>query len=421
MRILTKTSLYYLLVSLVVFAVGGTVFYLSLREEIYDEVDDQLFTDKENIIAYIQKYDRLPNVTSGISEAILVKEGNADNLVMEHLRDTLIYSTYDEEYIPFRQLTFTAYRQGKPYEYTILKSLMDFDDLTESTVLAMIWIFILLLVGLAFVNYYTNKYTWRHFYDTLARIKGYSLSQQQPLTLKKSTTKEFEELNQVLHSMTHKIHSDFLNLKEFTENVSHEIQTPLAIVSSKVELFMQSEHLDEEQARLLSDMYGALNRLARLNKSLILLTRIENREFTAEEQVPLHKLLQEQLAHLQEVISMRELDVQVEELEEVHLHMNSGLTDVLLQNLLNNAIKHNYPGGSIKVLLNRQKLCIRNTGDAPQDQPEQLFSRFRTGHDAVGSLGIGLALVKKICDLYGLIPKYNYSNGEHSLCIYFTK
>lgn len=421
MRVLTKTSLYYLLVSLVVFAVGGTVFYLSLREEIYDEVDDQLFTDKENIIAYIQKHDRLPNVTSGISEAIHVREADPANLVMEHLSDTLIYSTYDEEDIPFRKLTFTAYRQGKPYEYTIFKSLMDFDDLTESTVLAMIWIFMLLLIGLVFVNYYTNKYTWRHFYDTLARIKEYRLSHHQPLSLKESSTTEFEELNQVLQSMTGKIHSDFLNLKEFTENVSHEIQTPLAIVNSKIELFMQSENLTEEQAQMLSDMYGALNRLARLNKSLILLTRIENREFTAEEQVPLHRLLQEQLAHLQEIISMRGLELEVEEMEEVYVQMNSGLTDVLLQNLLNNAIKHNHPGGSIKVLLNRQKLCIRNTGDAPQDQPEKLFGRFRTGDDAVGSLGIGLALVKKICDLYGLLPKYNFKDGEHSLCIYFTK
>ncbi|TPE46032.1 sensor histidine kinase [Pontibacter mangrovi] len=420
MRVLTKTSLYYLLVSLVVFAVGGTVFYLSLREEIYDEVDDQLFTDKENIIAYIQQHDRLPNVTSGISEAILVRDADPADLVMEHLKDTLIYSNYDEEYIPFRQLTFTAYRQGKPYEYTILKSLMDFDDLTESTVLAMVWIFMLLLVGLVFVNYYTNKYTWRHFYDTLSRLKRYRLSQHQPLALKPSSTTEFEELNQVLQSMTEKIHGDFLNLKEFTENVSHEIQTPLAIVSSKVELFMQSENLNEEQALLLSDMYGALNRLARLNKSLILLTRIENREFAAEGQVPLHQLLQEQLAHLQEVISMRSLNVQTVEMQEVYVQMNSGLADVLLQNLLSNAIKHNHPGGSIKVLLSPQKLCISNTGAAPQDQPELLFSRFRTGHESVGSLGIGLALVKKICNLYGLLPKYNYNNGEHSLCIYFT-
>ncbi|MDX5438712.1 MAG: sensor histidine kinase, partial [Pontibacter sp.] len=336
MRVLTTTSLYYLFVSLVVFAVGGTVFYLTLREEIYDEVDDQLFTDKENIIAYIRQHNRLPNVTSGISETILVQEADRSNPVMEQLKDTLIFSSYDEEFIPFRQLTFTTYQLDKPYQYTILKSLMDFQDLTESIVLAMCWIFLLLLVGLVFINYYINRFTWRNFYDTLSKIKTYTLSRHQPLMLQQSNTREFEELNQVLLSMTGKIHSDYLNLKEFTENVSHEIQTPLAIMSSKVELFMQSEKLTEEQAQLLSEVYGAVNRLARLNKSLILLSRIENHEFKAEEEVPVHTLIQEQLAHMQEVVLMRELQLQVTALEEVHLCMNSGLLDVLLQNLLNN-------------------------------------------------------------------------------------
>ncbi|MFD1188614.1 PorY family sensor histidine kinase [Pontibacter rugosus] len=420
MRILTKTSLYYVLVSLLVFAVGGTLFYLSLREEIYDEVDDQLFTDKENIISYVQQYHRLPNVTSGISEAILVKEADPKALVIEQLSDTLIYSTYDEELIPFRQLTFSIQQEGKIYQYTILKSLMDFQDLVESTVLAMFWTFLLLLVGLVFVNYYISKYTWRHFYDTLIKIKRYTLVQHQPLELQPTTTKEFQELNEVLQSMTGKIHSDYLNLKEFTENVSHEIQTPLAIVSSKLELFMQAEQLSENQARMLSDMYGAVNRLARLNKSLILLTRIENREFAADEQVPLHQSVTELLAQLQEVIAMRGLEIKVEEQAVVYVKMNSGLADVLLQNLLHNAIKHNYRGGSISISLTNEKLCVKNTGEAPQERPEELFSRFLTGHDTVESLGIGLALVKKICDLYKLTPKYSYASGVHSLCIYFS-
>lgn len=192
MRVLTKTSLYYVLVSLLVFAVGGTLFYLSMREEIYDEVDDQLFTDKENIISYVRQHNRLPNVTSGISEAILVKEGHPESLVMEQLSDTLIYSSYDEEEIPFRQLTFSVQQQGKIYQYTVLKSLMDFQDLVESTVLAMFWTFLLLLTGLVFVNYYTSKYTWRHFYDTLSKIKRYTLAQHQPLRLQHTTTKELD-------------------------------------------------------------------------------------------------------------------------------------------------------------------------------------------------------------------------------------
>ncbi|MCC9135977.1 sensor histidine kinase [Pontibacter silvestris] len=417
MRVLTKTSLYYLMVSLVVFLVGSISFYKIMQVEIYDEVDDQLFTDKENIIAFIRQHNRLPNVTSGISEAIIVREANEENLVIEDLADTLIYSSYDEEYIPFRRLTFTARQNGKPYEYTILKSLIDFQDLFESTMLAMGWIFLLLLLGLVAVNYVINKYTWRHFYNTLSKIKRYSPSQHEPLKLKNSSTKEFQELKEVLEAMMQKINNDYLNLKEFTENASHEIQTPLAIVNSKLELFMQSENLTPHQARMLEETYASVSRLARLNKSLILLTRIENREFREQEPVPFQELLEEQLEQFQEMVLMQDLTLLPSQLEPVYVYMNRGLAEVLLSNLLINSIRHNYKGGTIQVILAKDELCIKNTGEELQGPPEELFRRFMSSKGASGSLGVGLALVKKICDVYRMKASYDYADGMHSVCI----
>ncbi|MFD3003942.1 sensor histidine kinase [Pontibacter toksunensis] len=420
MRILTKTSLYYLLVSFVVFLVGGFSFYKIMQAEIYDEVDDQLFTDKENIIAFIREHDRLPSVTSGISEAIIVREAHAVSPTVEELADTLIFSNYDDELVPFRYLKFTAYQNDKPYEYTILKSLIDFQDLFESTMLAMGWIFLLLLLGLGAVNYLINKYIWRHFYQTLHKVKRYTLSQYKPLQLKKSTTKEFQELNEVLLAMTDKIQSDYYNLKEFTENASHEIQTPLAIVNSKLELFMQSENLTEQQALLVEEMYASTNRLSRLNKSLILLTRISNREFREHEEVPLHALVAEQLEQLEEMAVMRGLRLLPPELEPASVNMNRGLAEVLVSNLLVNAIRHNHDGGSIRVSLRKGELCVRNTGQVLQGPAEQLFGRFMSASDTSGSLGIGLALVKKICDLYDMKPTYSFADGMHRLCIRFS-
>ena len=417
MRLLTKTSLYYLLVSFVVFLVGGISFYKIMQIEIYDEVDDQLFTDKENILAYIREHDRLPSVTSGISEAIIVREAVTVSPTLEELADTLIYSQYDEEYVPFRYLTFTAYQNNRPYEYTILKSLIDFQDLFESTMLAMGWIFLLLLVGLGAVNYLINKSIWRHFYQTLHKIKRYSLSQHAPLQLNSSTTKEFQELNEVLLAMTEKIQGDYVKIKEFTENASHEIQTPLAIVNSKLELFMQSDTLTQEQARMLEEMYAATSRLSRLNKSLILLTRIENREFKEHEEIPLHELISEQLEQLEEMIAMRELQLLPPELEPAYVHMNRGLAEVLVSNLLVNAIRHNYEGGTVEVSLLEGCFCVRNTGAALNGPADRFFGRFMSGKDTAGSLGIGLALVSKICDLYRMQPTYSYTGGKHTLCI----
>ncbi|MEJ8755396.1 HAMP domain-containing sensor histidine kinase [Pontibacter sp. H259] len=419
MRILTKTSLYYLLVSFIVFLMGGIAYYNIMQGEIYDEVDDQLFTDKENILTYIRRTNQLPHVTSGVTETILVKEATNSTPVLESLTDTLIYSSYDEEEIPYRRLTFTAYQDGKAYQYTIMKSVMDFDDLFESTVFALGWTFLMLLIGLVAVNYSINKYTWRNFYDTLGKVKKYSLSQHGPLQLKKSETTEFQELNKVLKAMTDKIHSDYLNLKEFTENVSHEIQTPLAIVNSKLELFMQSDNLTSTQAKLLEDMHNSVSRLARLNKSLILLTRIGNQEFKENEDVALHDLLTEQTEQLQEMIEMRGLTLSLNLTAPVYVRMNRGLAEILVSNLLINAIQHNQLNGSITITLEPEKLCLQNTGEALQGATENFFSRFVSGSNKPGSLGIGLALVSKICSVYTIHPTYTYHNGLHILCLLF--
>ncbi|MER2998194.1 sensor histidine kinase [Pontibacter populi] len=420
MRILTKTSLYYLLVSFVVFLMGGIAYYNIMQGEIYDEVDDQLFTDKENILAFIRRTNELPHVTSGVSETIVVKEITDKNPILESLTDTLIYSSYDEENIPYRRLTFAAYQNGKAYQYSILKSVMDFDDLFESTVFAMGWTFLMLLVGLGAVNYTINKYTWRNFYDTLGKIKRYSLSQYGPLQLKPSETTEFQELNQVLQTMTDKIHNDYLNLKEFTENVSHEIQTPLAIVNSKLELFMQSGNLTPTQAKLLEEMHNSVSRLARLNKSLILLTRIENREFKENEDIPMHEFLAEQTEQLQEIIEMHGLTVEQTIVQPVQVHLNRGLAEILVSNLLINAIQHNQPDGTIKIILDKEKLCIKNSGEELTETGRNLFGRFVSSNKRKDSLGIGLALVSRICTVYNMRPTYRFDNGMHELCINFN-
>ena len=213
MRILTKTSLYCLIVSVVVFLLGGLSFYKILQTEISDEVDDQLFTDKENIIEYIRRHNELPSVTSGISEAILVKELSDGVKVIEALSDTLIYSAYDEEFIPFQKTIVHSLPRRKAisvYHPQIPDGLRG--TLFESTMLAMAWIFLLLLIGLAGVNYFVNKYTWLNFYDTLHRAKRYSLTQREPLYLSPTKTREFRELDRIMQAMTKKIHNDYINI-----------------------------------------------------------------------------------------------------------------------------------------------------------------------------------------------------------------
>lgn len=420
MRILTKTSLFYLGLSAVVFLVGGLVFYYTMRNEVYDEVDDLLLAERENIMAYSREHGELPAMATDLNETIFISRSEARSLPELQLIDTLLYSSYDEEFIPYRLLRFPVQIPEGQFIVTIRKSLIDFDDLLESISMLMFWLFVILLLGLLAINYFVFKKTWRPFYSTLRQIKKYELSSPQELNLKQTGTTEFRELNEVLLTMTDKIRRDYLNLKEFTENASHEIQTPLAIIRTKAELLLQAETLPPEQAQQLMAVYEAANRLSRLNQSLILLTRIGNQEFRQEEDVPLHTLLQNQLGQLGEMIELQGLALEIGSLQAVTLHMDRQLAEILLSNLLSNAIKHNMPGGKIMVSLTSESLLVRNTGAAPQAEPEELIGRFRTGRGAgPGSLGIGLAIAKKICDRYGFVLRYNYTDQAHCLAVQF--
>ncbi|WP_071530903.1 sensor histidine kinase KdpD [Pontibacter sp. BAB1700] len=192
-------------------------------------------------------------------------------------------------------------------------------------------------------------------------------------------------------------------------------------MSNKLELFMQSDNLTMQQAAMLDEMHASINRLSRLNRSLILLTRIENREFSENEAIPLHELLQEQLDQLQEMMQMHDIQVEIEAMQPVFVEMNTGLCEILISNLLLNAIRHNSTGGIIRINLQADELCIKNSGEALQDEPVSLFERFRSGGKFSGSLGIGLALVSKISELYQLQPSYTYEEGLHVLRLNFQK
>ena len=220
--------------------------------------------------------------------------------------------------------------------------------------------------------------------------------------------------------MTDKIHNDNLNMKEFTENVSHEIQTPLAIVNSKLELFMQSGNLAPTEAKLLEEMHHSVSRLASLIKSLILLTRIENREFKENENIPMHELLSEQTEQLQEIIEMHGLTLEQTIDQPVFVQMNRGLAEVLVSNLLINSIQHNQENGKIIITLDQQKLCLKNTGEEIKEGGRNIFGRFVSGSKRTDSLGIGLALVSRICSVYNMRPDYSFADGMHILCIYFN-
>jgi signal transduction histidine kinase len=232
-----------------------------------------------------------------------------------------------------------------------------------------------------------------------------------------SKVDEFNELNTSVIKMADRVTNEFNSLKSFTENASHEMQTPLAVINSKLDLLIQ--HSNESQAEQLQAIYDSVSRLNKLNRTLLLLTKIDNRLYPMAEEITIKKLLEQKLQQLEDLIQSREITVTTH-LENVSLHMNYDLADILLNNLLNNAIKHNLKGGTIECKLTNDHLLITNTGIANSFDEADIFERFQKGAHSDGT-DLALAVVKQICVASNFSISYKYEFNLHHIQLYFNR
>ena len=238
------------------------------------------------------------------------------------------------------------------------------------------------------------------------------------ITFDNTEITEFKTLNTVLDSMTKKMSADYMSLKEFTENASHELQTPLAVMQSKIELLIQSENLTPDQLSNISAVYESVNKLSKLNQALLLLTKIENRQYAETAEIALNTLVQQKLELFKEWLEYRKLFVEID-LHPLDIWANPILADILITNLLSNAIKHNLDNGKLHIELHDKHLLIMNSGVPVTGDTTDFLSRFKKANQASDSLGLGLAIVKEICAMYGYTIEYTYEDNVHCVSIFF--
>jgi len=227
-------------------------------------------------------------------------------------------------------------------------------------------------------------------------------------------------MNEFIENMTEKVNRDYRSLKEFSENASHEIQTPLSIAKGKLELLLQSNDLDEKNMAMIESAYKSIDHISKLGSSLTLLSKIENMEFSEGQRCILSEMLKKSLEDFEELYEMKGIKVDLNMQDDVVVQNNPDLLKILINNLLTNALRHNFEGGQIKIKLNHSKLLIANTGEKLQISPEQLFERFKKDRQTEGSLGLGLAIVKKICDISGYAIHYDFQDGWHHITVNFS-
>ena len=421
MKLLNKTGRYYLVGLVGVMLAGGIIFYFLLIRSLNHFETENLLNSKDLVI---EKLNKMPTQNPDL----MILEGNLEILSnhyegknIEILKDTTSFDKRENEIIPMRTLTFSFKNQQNHYLIKLSKSLIERDELRE-----VIGRFIIILLGLFVVvlfwlNRVISSSVWSPFYEILGKTKGYKISQNQSLNFEKTNISEFDDLQKVLQEMTDKISTDYHALKEFTENASHEIQTPLAIIRSKLENLIQSETLQEAEMKAIQTVYEAAGRLSKLNQSLLLLTKIDNQQFQVKEPINLSQTIENQIISFEDFIIGKQILITKELDKTVELSINPALLDILISNLLINSIKHNLKNGTISIVLTNEKLVIQNTGKALENLPNDFFGRFKKHNTESDSLGLGLAIVKKICDTNNLKIYYQYQNNLHQINLFITQ
>jgi signal transduction histidine kinase len=405
-----------------VMLVGSILFYLLMSSHIYHMEDQQLELKQANI------WNALQSMPGGIPLHIKgeydIEKG--DFIRREWIgrqRDTSLYYASAGEWNAFAILTKQYNLGDTSYQITTYFSSKEITHLLIKISIAEAVIFLLLLLGIiVIINRRTSLALWTPFYDTMEAIRSYDILKSRPLAMTGRTgVDEFDRLNQTLSSLIDHVNRAYNNQKQFTENASHELQTPLAIIRSKVELLMDAPFLTEEIATQLGDINDANERLSQMNKNLFLLTRIDNQQFPELHRIPFSDLLERSVIHYKEYYGGELPEIRTCIEAGVGLRANSSLIEVLVNNLLRNAIIHNLPGGYVHIRLTGKELCIENPGPVLEGDPERLFERFKKGCEESRTTGLGLALVKQICQLYQFDVQYHHEEGTHRIKVLFDR
>ena len=316
-----------------------------------------------------------------------------------------------EEVDRFRCLSKVIYLNKKPYRFNIETNIEETQETIFFISITTVFLFVLIVGGLLVLNRRLSKSVWKPFRETLDQLKTFSLNNQTKIEFSKTDVSEFDELNQSLTKLIEHNVSVYKTQKEFTENASHELQTPLAILKNKLDILLQNQDLTEKQYQIAEEMNRALSRSSRINKNLLLLAKIDNKQFDSET-FHLNEVLNQSLEILQEHFEQKNISVNTEISDNVKVNGNIGLTEVLINNLILNAIRHTSINGSILIRLSQSEFEVSNSG-TDKLNGDLLFKRFsRFSKDNNGS-GLGLAIVQEICKSQNWTIDYRFENYNH--------
>ncbi|MEG1623039.1 MAG: HAMP domain-containing sensor histidine kinase [Alistipes sp.] len=389
---------YTLITLLLVILIGSASHFLIITYFVHHSADHTLKEYQQNIKTYVAQH----GIPIFIDNPLLDKSRitweaqDSDVIVKEYLRDTLVYSTYKQEQVVFRVLSYTLQQGDANYLVTLWQATLDSDDILLAVIVSLIILFVLFFLFYFWLTKWFINHLWQPFYLILEQLKKVDLTT--PCTINVSTHQvdEFITLQNTLNKMLVRIHEDYVSLKELTETSSHELQTPLSIIKARLELMQQSDDVSEKQRVLIQSVSTAVDRVIRLNRFMLIIAKINNDQFPAHTKVILNDFINDFLVAYEDVIEMKNLTITKHYSALMMADLHPQLAEILVSNLLSNAIRYNVAQGSICICSTAHSFTISNPycNIIPQGD---LFVRFKKSASTTDATGLGLAIVRSIC------------------------
>ncbi|XWW48548.1 HAMP domain-containing histidine kinase (plasmid) [Fibrella sp. USSR17] len=422
MSLLRKTLLYLMLAAIPV-ALGGVWFFGTLINRVIRyEVDEQLSSD----LAYIQHQLQTARVPLNRGHYLLDNPHIAllpsGHPVARMYSDTVEFDRREQEPVPVRRLTATAQIGDHLYLIVVRQAMGEFEEIAHLLSLGVMVVFVLLLILLTLLNGWISRRLWQPFYRLIDQLRAYRLNERTPDTFDRNGIDEFDQLSATLNDMSLTLHRQFVAQKEFTDHAAHEMQTPLAMVTTQLDQLLTTEPLTGEQVNLMEQAQHSVRRLVQLNKSLLLLTKIDNNQFADQQRLNLSELVNRLHINFAAYAQHRGLHWTTLIEPDVFRLMNPYLAEVLISNLLKNSLTHASADTVAQLELTNSQFTVTNVGSPLPFPAEQLFDRFVKNPARPESTGLGLALVKQIADRYGMTVDYRYDERgqRHTFTLFLT-
>lgn len=417
-KLLNKTTTTILIYSVLILILSAPVFYYIINQLYVDETDETLRLHKEEFIEY-----ELPDFLQ--EDIVLWNKYNRNIQITDSkivTKDTIFSKSYydelENENEPYREINGPITINGKLYTYSGKINLIEKKDMVYSTALLFFILIIILLLGIIVITKISSKTIWKPFYDTLDQIHSFEIDKSKKPNFIPTSVDEFAQLNSSLDRLIDKNVVIYKSQREFIENAAHELQTPLTLFQTKIDTLFQL-NLNKEQSVVVSSLNKDVFRLNRLNKNLLILSKIENTHYLDKESIVLNDYINKHLDFFTEQAKAKNLTITTEFTNQLQIESTPALTEILINNLFLNAIRHNTKNGQIIIRTTDETLTFLNSGEPQALEVDKLFNRFSKTNPSSPGNGLGLAIIKKIIKLNQWEIKYTFENGLHGFTVKF--